>query len=312
MSVLSAQWRGGSTFAEQLIFTTASKQIFLLDEPAFACNALMKARALAHGRVLPDSVRPAVADANLEALNCDFESFNITALYQWQQLRGQLSSLHQLQYQSSTSLWRACNSTPFALRALKTVRMIGSLRHFLRGCRKKGLHNVRVLQLVRHPYSVLRSRLAVLQAGVTFTSSAYQLKSMDWLPSHLHDRPDLNISKLCSMMLKDVRNVHEMQRRMEPAMLVHYDELLLDPAGTARRVHLFLNVQTDEQALLSFIAKHVREYSKHRKSIKPAADTYSTVREATVASRCSNAAPVTQQPASCAQLLRLVAPLRDC
>ena len=36
LALLNAQWRGGSTLAEQLLFTTTIQEPFLLDEPARA------------------------------------------------------------------------------------------------------------------------------------------------------------------------------------------------------------------------------------------------------------------------------------
>ena len=63
-ALLNAQWRGGSTLAEQLIFSTTGASPFLLDEPA---KAIWKVCGAAHARSLPavsrDAMRPHRRDA---------------------------------------------------------------------------------------------------------------------------------------------------------------------------------------------------------------------------------------------------------
>ena len=72
--LLNAQWRGGSTLAEQLIFENTLLPPFLLDEPAMAR--------------WDDNKGHSVAAANLGALQCDFELFNTSHLLVWEHWRG--------------------------------------------------------------------------------------------------------------------------------------------------------------------------------------------------------------------------------
>lgn len=57
-ALLNAQWRGGSTLAEQLLFSTTIASPFLLDEPAKA--------------VWQDGEHHTAASANFNAFRCNF------------------------------------------------------------------------------------------------------------------------------------------------------------------------------------------------------------------------------------------------
>ena len=74
LALLNAQWRGGSTVAEQLLFTTiASKSLFLLDEPAMKLLVRAEKRS-----------KSSMAQALFEALRCDFHQYNRSGLVSWQ------------------------------------------------------------------------------------------------------------------------------------------------------------------------------------------------------------------------------------
>ena len=70
-------------------------------------------------------MRPQVAEANWDALRCDFRRYNLSALHAWQWARGDLSGLAQLQHATVGALADGCAAQPERLRALKTIRMIG-------------------------------------------------------------------------------------------------------------------------------------------------------------------------------------------
>ena len=74
LALLNSQWRGGSTIAEQLLFSTiASPSLFLLDEPAMKLITPADKRSTS-----------SMAQVLLEALSCDFHQYNRSALVSWQ------------------------------------------------------------------------------------------------------------------------------------------------------------------------------------------------------------------------------------
>ena len=82
LALLNAQWRGGSTLAEQLIFSTTIAPPFLLDEPAKA--------------MWFDANNHKVSTVNFDALRCDFSKFNHTLLLSWQHWRGEFTKQRKL------------------------------------------------------------------------------------------------------------------------------------------------------------------------------------------------------------------------
>ena len=79
LALLNAQWRGGSTLAEQLLFTTTIQEPFLLDEPA-------RAKWVEHD----------AASATYNALRCAFHQYNHSALLAWQHWRGEFAKMRRL------------------------------------------------------------------------------------------------------------------------------------------------------------------------------------------------------------------------
>ena len=108
--------RGGSTLAEQLIFSTTIAPPFLLDEPA-------KAMWL-------DENNHKISTVNWDALRCDFSKFNHTLLLNWQHWRGEFTRQRKLlNYRSFEEMRRRCFSAGNGghLRAVKTIRQSGEL-----------------------------------------------------------------------------------------------------------------------------------------------------------------------------------------
>jgi len=304
MVLLNAQWRGGSTLAFQLLFTTSKTSFFLSDEPAFAARALMRANALAHNQALSDTDRILVADANLDVLDCAFKLFDMRTLARWQQVRGNLSGQAQLQHASTRSLTESCHTQTARARAVKTVRMVGSLRHFMRHCRHhSNRRDCSVIQLVRHPLALLKSRLAAMHLPIQPDSSWSELTR------ETPARPDLNLSTICALMLRDVRVIADLKRRDEHVHLIRYSDLILEPARTAREVHAMLQVHSDEAALGKFVQAHFPQHSAPvRHTERP---VYSTIRHPAVANTTCQQFVNLKQP-DCAQLIKLAHPLYAC
>ena len=141
--LLNAQWRGGSTLAEQLIFSTTIAPPFLLDEPAKAmwldsnnhkpatyappihararCTRAQHTAKRVHARgkqrcvVVPEEkIHHSVASScvcrvNFDALRCDFSKFNHTLLLSWQHWRGEFTRQRKLlNYRTFEELRRRC------------------------------------------------------------------------------------------------------------------------------------------------------------------------------------------------------------
>lgn len=323
--LMNAQWRGGSTVTEQLLFTTSMERLFILDEPAFAVSAVMRASALSHLRILPEEMRPTIAAANADALDCDFARYNKSALAQWQRSRGQLSGLPALQQASSSfkKLVHLCRKQRPELRALKTIRMIGSLDAFASSCRSRA-QQCRTVQLLRHPLSIVRSRLASISPssvhrretdakpdarskGRSSISTASESSAALEIPEALRTRPDLSVSAICELMLRDVRAASEMQRRGEPILQLRYSDVLEDPEATARTAHAFLRLRTNESVLGDFVGRHFLSRRPHHRAGRSGAIEYSTVR---AKQQCKRVVRAEGGPA-CEELLKL-APLFDC
>jgi hypothetical protein len=178
LAVLNAQWRGGSTLAEQLIFSTTIAPPFVLDEPA-------KAMWL-------DSNNHRVSSVNFNALRCDFSQFNHTLLLNWQHWRKLPPGSHPLSscpyrvhapdslattshtggeftrqrkllnHKSFEDMRRKCFNAGNGghVRAVKTIRMTGELDLFSKNCvreRTDGNYSCLLIQLIRHPLSTLKS-----------------------------------------------------------------------------------------------------------------------------------------------------------
>lgn len=154
LALLNAQWRGGSTLAEQLLFTTTIQEPFLLDEPA-------RAKWVEHD----------AASATYNALRCAFHQYNHSALLAWQHWRGEFAKMRRLlNFGAFGELQRRCRTAGGAgghVRAVKAIRMVGDLHKVARECesrRREGNYSCVFIQLVRHPLATLRSEVA--SAGV--------------------------------------------------------------------------------------------------------------------------------------------------
>ena len=124
--LLNAQWRGGSTLAEQLIFSTTIAPPFLLDEPA-------KAMWL-------DDNNHKISTVNFDALRCDFSKFNHTLLLNWQHWRGEFTRQRKLlNYRTFEEMRRRCFSAGNGghVRAVKTIRMSGELDILSKNCMRE-------------------------------------------------------------------------------------------------------------------------------------------------------------------------------
>ena len=288
--LLSAQWRGGSTFAEGLIFTTSdeARSLFLLDEPAITAYAL----ARPHGDVFPDVPRPQVAAFNAEALSCHFHHYNQSKLHSWQADRAELSGLSALSFTSFAALRRACLRRDRHSRALKTIRMIGSLPSFMAHPLARSTW-CRVMLLVRHPLAIIRSRRKIIG------------------PSTLA-RADLDPAYVCRLMLQDVRAVIDMTTvaaseqaeshgRRHSSQLLRYSDLVRNPHRAAREVHSHLQLHTNSTALDAFISKHMG-------GAEDGQTTYSLDR---ARRECASTTRM-DSVHSCASLLILTHPLYDC
>ena len=282
--LLSGEWRGGSTLAEALIFTTCkeAQSLFLLDEPAFTATAL----ALRHTEVFSDELRSRVAAVNAEALGCHFHHFNHSALLSWTEDRANVSGLHELKFSSLVELNRACRTRSASWRAVKTIRMVGSLSSFM-DHRLVRASQSRVVLLIRHPLAIIRSRAAILR-----TSSK---------------RTDLDPASVCTLMVQDVKTLHAMERRISATRgqrLVHllrYSDLINEPIRTVHDLHTHLRLHTERSSLLAFIAKHMGGTPGDQTA-------YSLGRAHRT---CRNETRMDHVP-SCSTLLALVHPLLDC
>jgi len=169
--LLNAQWRGGSTITEQLIFSTTASPVFLLDEPAAhfrPCAA--DHRGPCHSR--DDKARYLAA-----ALSCDWSNFDAPALVRWQHWRGVFSRLPELldhdgwQTGDFSAMRARCDAAGIrgGVRAAKLIRGRGLVAPFARACAASAV--VRsdfarvapaapclVIELVRHPVATLRSQ----------------------------------------------------------------------------------------------------------------------------------------------------------
>ena len=180
--LLSGQWRGGSTLAEGIIFTTCKEasSLFLLDEPSFTALAL----ARQHNSVFPDELRPRIAATNAEAIACHLHHFNHSALLPWVGYRANFSGLPSPKFTTYSELLRTCRSRGANRRALKTIRMVGSLSSFI-GHPLIRTHPYRVVVLLRHPLATIRSRQSILGPTSSF-------------------RADVDPPSVCKLMLQDM------------------------------------------------------------------------------------------------------------
>lgn len=282
--LLASQWRGGSTLAEGLIFTTSQQKLFLLDEPEFAVSEL----AVAHGRVLPNRLRSVVAAANNDALLCSFDRYNHTALREWQVQRARLTGFNTLRYRSFSQLRLACQDRQPEERALKTIRMIGFLGSYLEECTRSKQHGCKTILLVRHPLAIIRSRTAIL-----FGSS--KPSSIDLL-----ERPELQPEAVCSLMLQDVRAVQQWNRANN-VMLLKYSDILLHPRLAAVQAHEHLNLNTNQHVLDEFVRQH----------FDPSIGDTSVYGITRPSRHCHRTSSMAHTPI-CAALLSLLDPLYDC
>ena len=204
LALLNAQWRGGSTLAEQLIFSTTIAPPFLLDEPA-------KAMWL-------DDNRHKVSTVNFDALRCDFSKFNHTLLLSWQHWRGEFTRQRKLlNYRSFEDLRRRCFTAGNGghVRALKTIRMTGELDLIAKNCmreRTDGNYSCLLIQMIRHPLSTLKSErnsARLPQArGVKNPTLIAPGGEAAWIDSRAG-----NMSTFCAPLLKDVQFALNLQRR---------------------------------------------------------------------------------------------------
>jgi len=288
LALLNAQWRGGSTLAEQLLFSTTVSSPFLLDEPAKA--------------IWQDQNHHSPALANFNALRCDFHQFNHSLLLSWQHWRGEFTAQRRLlHFKSFADLQRRCHNAGHSgyLRAIKTIRMTGELAHVGREClrhRTDGSNFTCVLlQLVRHPLSTLKSELASSQLSLqamnyTRGTSQTEIGTAIWAESRAR-----NMTEFCAPILKDVKAVRALQRRrtkalrradelqriaqhghgrmrlveeqlekvrrelekLPKAMLIRYDDLIRQPETVVRAAHALMQVYTSRAKLVSFIRTHL-------------------------------------------------------
>ena len=247
--LLSAQWRGGSTVTEQLVFTTCKEGVFVLDEPAAVAKVL--GSSLSHGRVVPDAIRPEIAAANADALACNFSRFDTRALVGWQRERVHLTGLSAHPPTSYDHLLQRCLHHKPEHRAIKTIRVAGHLKDLERILRGE---NVRVIQLLRHPISLLRSRIAAITATESPTQAPTGLETglqresqresqtesgrmspriSLAIPKRLRGRADLNLTHVCGLLLRDVITAYQMRRRGQRILLLRSTPAPPPPASTA-------------------------------------------------------------------------------
>lgn len=250
LALLNAQWRGGSTLAEQLIFSTTIAPPFLLDEPA-------KAMWL-------DTNNHLVSTVNFDALRCDFSKFNHTLLLNWQHWRGEFTRQRKLlNYRSFEEMRRRCFSAGNGghVRAVKTIRMQGELDQVGRQCmreRTDGNYSCLLLQLVRHPMATLRSerhssRLPQAR-GVKNPTLVAPGGVKAWMDSRAG-----NMSGFCEPILKDVQYALALKRRkarlerngklavartIPDVMILKYDDLIRRPLDVVKEAHAMLSVFT--------------------------------------------------------------------
>lgn len=304
--------------SEQLLFTTTTGPVFLLDEPAAASHQFM---AAFDSHTFTQDVRDNVAAANVEALCCNFVAFNSSFLQRWQGVRGDASGLSLLREDRTfAELQHACSSAQS--RALKSIRMIGSLGtffHLVMGNAGRCLHEpgqVRVVMLVRHPFALMRSRNSH-QDALTGGAS-----------------PNQNTTHLCHSILTDVRALLEQDAFVvtttpsppaapAPARchsgnsryghgchaLVKYSDLIQSPELVALRLHAQLGLLTDETALRQFVASHFLSEESATEHLRDQSlnDGLKTER---LARRCSSLTPL--EGDDCSSLLELLHPLYDC
>ena len=285
---LNAQWRGGSTLGEQLIFSTTVASPFLLDEPAKA--------------MWQDENHHSVAIANFNALRCDFHQFNHSLLLSWQHWRGEFTRQRRLlNYKSFPELQNRCRNAGNGghLRAIKTIRMSGELGQLARECsrlRDDGANfSCVLLQMVRHPLSTLRSEIAsskLPQARGVKYAHVVPSGSGGWAQNRAS-----NMTEFCAPILRDVETSLALQRRaarrarrvaalerlretevsgvaapkkrrslddarrelslVPKVMLLRYDELLRRPEAIAREAHGLMRAFTSEAKLSTFVKGHL-------------------------------------------------------
>lgn len=286
--LLAAQWRGGSTLAEQLLFNTSDERTFVLDEPAWAAWAVVR-----HGAgPIPERLRPHIASVNADALRCNFSRYDHGALASWQRHRTELAGGTSAGDGSFGSLHRACLGRPPHARAVKTIRMSGSLRPFMGECGGLGAGGCHVVLLLRHPLAVLqsRSRLPVDKSASTTADS---------------------LEQVCTWALRDVRALSEasaglprlLQGHESRHAIVRYPDLLSEPEKVVRRLHAVLGLRTDAASLRE---QALRNFGGSRDGSPPS--PYSTSRSPRSCERLTSIDGV--EP--CRSLLQLVHPLFDC
>jgi len=336
LALLNAQWRGGSTLAEQLIFSTTIAPPFLLDEPAKA--------------MWFDANNHKVSTVNFDALRCDFSKFNHTLLLSWQHWRGEFTRQRKLlNYKTFADMRRRCFSAGNGghLRAVKTIRMTGDLSDIARACQRErndGNYSCVLLQLVRHPLSTLRSEqhsARLPQArGVKNPTLIAPGGEAAWIDSRTG-----NMSAFCAPLLKDVILAMSLQRRRKrlerkglPAdhlpqvAVLKYDDLLRRPHEVVKEVHGMLQAYTSTPKLTAFIKGHLdpnytvasrelpvaaavvsmanvsggrKVVHKLRKRLKTEFGTVRPPRS------CDKMQPMDEWP-ECAELLRMLHPLYLC
>ena len=265
LAVLNAQWRGGSTLAEQLIFSTTVSPPFLLDEPARA--------------MWIDENKHKVSAANFNALRCDFSQFNHSLLVTWQHWRGEFTRQRKLLHHSSfEELKRRCvlSGNGGHVRAIKTIRMVGELDAFGRHCQRErstGNYSCLLIQLVRHPMATLRSerQSATLPQAQSATpgNAAGALTPGHGSRTWMAMRVD-NLSSFCEPILHDLHYALALQRRRQRAVRLHrpdadavprvlilkYDDLLRRPAEVVTEAHELMHVVTSRPKLAIFLKAH--------------------------------------------------------
>lgn len=337
LALLNAQWRGGSTLAEQLIFSTTIAPPFLLDEPA-------KAMWL-------DGNNHKVSTVNFDALRCDFSKFNHTLLLSWQHWRGEFTRQRKLlNYMSFAALRRRCFSAGNGghLRALKTIRMTGDLDEIVRSCQRErhdgGNYSCVLIQLVRHPLSTLRSEQRSSRLPQARGVKNPTLVAPGGVAAWMDSRRG-NMSSFCAPLLKDVQLTLSLQRRrrrlerkgqpaahIPHAIVLKYDDLLRRPMDVVKEAHAALGAYTSTPKLTAFIKGHLDpNYTVARADVADRAVV--TMAEANVTGgkavvhkirkrlkaefgtvrpprACDQLAPMPEP--ECAELLRLLHPLYLC
>jgi hypothetical protein len=332
--------RGGSTLAEQLIFSTTIAPPFLLDEPA-------KSMWL-------DANNHRVSTVNFDALRCDFSKFNHTLLLSWQHWRGEFTRQRKLlNYRSFQDMRKRCFTAGNGghVRAVKTIRMQGELDLVGKACmreRTDGNYSCLLIQLVRHPLSTVRSerqssRLPQAR-GVKHPGIVAPGGQQAWIDSRAG-----NLSGFCEPMLRDVQYAMALKRRKQRAMrngkleaasaipdvvLLRYDELLRRPFDIVKEVHGLLKVYTSAPKLQAFVKSHLDPNYTVATALPAEVTTAPVVSMANISGgrvtvhklrkrlktefgtvrpprRCDTLQPMDDSPA-CAELLRLMHPLYLC